>query len=139
MTPILVDGAERQTHYNTYKFEKSMVDRLSIHVANQWEQAVEKKKLLLIHKMQVHAHFEEMIKKVIKTKLPEQHVTCPSLNCESSNVDVPLFGVLDNNDKGHLFISCSGCGRTIWLIEDAQENNVQTVEAFNENFNPSKS
>jgi hypothetical protein len=123
---------------NTYKFNKSLVDCLSVTNANRWWKSLIKKRRFLQQRINLSNKLDGVIQSTHKTKIGEIAVSCIHPNCERMIIDYPKFAQL-KDDKGHLFVQCE-CGKKVWLIEkDESGANIKTQEnAEDEYLNSSK-
>ena len=105
-------------NWNTYKFQKSMLDYLSTTNATRWWKTVIKKQRYLQSRIVLFHKLDNAVESTHKTELPEAFVTCPHPQCEQMAIGQPRFANF-KDDKGHLFVQCN-CGRKVWLIDQKE-------------------
>jgi len=124
------DGKKREQQvgkWNTYKFNKSMLDYLSVINTTRWWKTVVKKQRFLQSRVALFNKLDDAIESTCTTSLPEAFVTCPHPSCERMAVGHPQFAIFKEN-KGHLFVQCD-CSRHVWLIaKDESGSDIKTQE-----------
>ena len=111
---------------NTYKFNKSVTDHLSVINANRWWKAVTNKKRKLQERIKMFNKLDNAIQDTKETNI-ETAISCIHQGCERMVVGCLQFANLEQN-KGHLFVECE-CGKKTWLIsENESGSDIKTYE-----------
>jgi len=102
--------------YNTYQFNKSLLDCLSIVNEHRWWANLMKKKKHLIKQIQAAKYMNDNVISEHPTSLEEVAVSCLHPKCNCTGVGVPILAKI-RDAKDHMFVRCEGCNRRIWLWE----------------------
>ena len=101
--------------WNTYDFNRSMIEYLSTNNATRWWNALIKKQRYLQGRLALFNKLEDSILSIENTNMEEVSIVCPYPKCERMAIGIPKFAEFQNN-KGHLFVECD-CGKKVWLIK----------------------
>lgn len=120
--------------WNTYDFNLSILDNLSIVNVNRWWKSVLKKERFLRGKLELFKKFDELSSLVCESDMREICVPCPHLGCEGMAIGKPKFAKLEG-DRGHMFIECE-CGKNVWLVGHKESGaDIKTFEEAVDNAN----
>lgn len=100
--------------WNSYDFNRSLVEFLSTTNAARWWKSVVRKERYLHSRIAMFHKLNDNIISIEDTDMSEVSVACPYPKCEGMTIGVPKFAELQDG-KGHLFVECD-CGKKVWLI-----------------------
>lgn len=120
--------------YNTYKFEKSMIDKISILDELLWRKSCARKRKYLIQRIFIFKAIDKNVVEITESGLGEMSATCYKPKCVAVTFGIPQFAKVDK-DNGYLFIECEDCKCKIWLIGYKEEATPRTLEKAKEEVN----